>query len=73
MHKKQNSTPVYDKKKKNSLESGQRWNLPQCNIGHIWLIHSKKKKKKKKNNDQDSNEFTFFLVIEMHISYDMIH
>ena len=38
----QNSTPVYDKKKKNnSLESGQRWNLPQCNIGHIWLIHSK--------------------------------
>ena len=28
-------------------------------------------KKKNNNNDQDSNEFTFFLVIEMHISYDM--
>ena len=27
--------PCMIKKKKNSLESGQRWNLPQRNIGHL--------------------------------------
>ena len=26
---------IFKKKKKTSLENGQRWNLPQHNIGHI--------------------------------------
>ena len=34
----QNSAPIYDK---NSLESGQRRNLPWHDRGHIWQTHSK--------------------------------